>query len=180
MRRHSLHILITAVGFALGCDSEPQAPVLRNTPVYQSETEGFRFRVPDGWSQTANSSLPSGDVPKDIFLARYLVQTPLGGASLQILGRNDVPTDDLAEHLQQPSFGVAQWKVVEPLETITIGKQEADRLLLSGPLQGRGLLKHATCFHHNGRLYSFVGLYWKGDKNARQQIERAIESIIWE
>ena len=172
-----LLLLLTACG---GCESNPQAPVLRNSPVYQSETEGFRFRVPDGWSQTANSSLPSGDVPRDIFLARYSLETSEGGASLQVLGRNDVPSEQLVEHLSQPAFGVERWELLEPPTEIDVGSVPAERLVLKGLLQGKPLIKHATCFHRNGRLYTFLGMYSQTDQNARQQIERALDSLLWE
>ncbi|MCA9054515.1 MAG: hypothetical protein KDA75_11800 [Planctomycetaceae bacterium] len=177
--------LLTKFQFVLlavccGCESRPQAPVLRNSPVYQSETEGFRFRVPDGWSQTANSTLPSGEVPRDVFLARYSLETSEGGASLQVLGRNDVPSAQLVEHLSQPAFGVEKWELLEPPIPITVDSVPAERLVLQGLLQGKPMIKHATCFHRNARLYTFVGMYSKTDQNARQQIERAVDSLLWE
>lgn len=179
---HPLLRLLAAVLVAScsACETQPAAPVLRDAPVYRSDTEGFRFRVPDGWSQTANSALPDGDIPRDIFLARYLVQSAEGGASLQVLGRNDIPASELPQHFQQPAFGVSEWKIVEPLQSLTIAGQPADRLILSGPLERKTMMKHVTCFHRNGRLYSFVGLYWKTDLTVRQQIERAVESVLWE
>ncbi|MFV0445462.1 MAG: hypothetical protein ACK5Q5_17930 [Planctomycetaceae bacterium] len=154
--------------------------MLRDSPVYQSTTEGFRFRVPEGWSQTANSALPPGDLPRDIFLARYTVQSQEGGASLQILARNDVSTGELTTYSQQPAFGIDDWKVIEPLTTIEIAGESADRLMLSGKLQGKTMHKHVTAFHRHGRLYAFVGLYWETDKTVRQQIERAVDSLVWE
>ncbi len=172
--------LVLLTGLLSGCDSRPAAPALRDAPVYRSATEGFRFRVPEGWTQTANSALPPGDIPKEIFLARYRVQSPEGGASLQVLGRNDLAADALTEHFQKPAFGVPSWKVVEPLHTITVGDVPAERLVLSGVLHGKTMMQHVTCFHRRGRLYAFVGLYWQTDPTVRQQVERAVESVLWD
>lgn len=180
MRRRLLTAALCAASLGAGCDSKPAAPVLRDSPVYRSASEGFRFRVPDGWSQTANSTLPKGEVPKDIFLARYRVQSQEGGSSLQVLGRDDVPSDALTEHARQPAYGVTDWSVVEPLAPVTINGEPAERIVLSGRLHGKTMMKHVTCFHRQGRLYSFVGLYWQNDPTARQQIERAVETVLWE
>lgn len=172
--------LVLLAALLPGCDSRPSAPTLRDAPVYRSATEGFRFRVPDGWTQTANSALPPGELPKEIFLARYRVQSPEGGASLQVLGRNDLPAEALPEHFQQPAFGVPSWKVVEPLQTLTVNGEPAERLVLSGVMRGKTMMQHVTCFHRRGRLYAFVGLYWQTDPTVRQQVERAVESVIWD
>lgn len=180
MAYRRMALLIVLLAADSGCDSAPEAPVLRDAPVYRSASEGFRFRVPEGWSQTANSVLPEGDLPRDIFLARYTVQSQDGGASLQVLARNDVAPSDLGEYAQQPAFGIADWTILEPLNELTIGGVEAERLVHSGQLQGKTMLKHMTCFHRRGRLYAFVGLHWKSDPTARQQIERAVDSVMWE
>ena len=171
---------LVLVAIAAGCGSGPAAPVLRDSPVYRSATEGFRCRVPDGWSQTANSALPSGNLPRDIILARSRVQSPEGGASLQVLARNDLPTGELEAYAKQPAFGVADWQIAEPLSSVTIGGEPADRIVCAGKLGGKTMLKPVTCFHRRGRLYAFVGLYWQTDPTVRQQVERAVESIIWD
>lgn len=167
------------IAWTCGCDSSPRAPLLRDAPVYRSESEGFRFRVPEGWSQSANSVLPAGDLPGDIFLTRYQVTTTEGGASLQIICRNDVSADKLEEHWSGPAFGVMAWKLEEPLKNVTAGPVAGERIVFSGLLGKKTLMKHVTCLHKNKRLYSFVGLYWQNDEFARQQIERALDSLIW-
>jgi len=68
----------------------------------------------------------------------------------------------------------------EPLQPVEINGVPVDRIVFSGRLQGKTMLKHVACFHRQGRLYSFVGLYWQTDSTVRQQVERAVESILWE
>lgn len=172
-------LLAGTIAGSSGCDSSPRAPLLRNSPVYHSESEGFRFRVPEGWSQSANTVLPAGDLPGDIFLTRYQVKTTEGGASLQIICRNDLSAEQLEQHWSGPAFGVTSWKVEEALKNVTAGPVAGERIVYSGLLGGKTIVKHVTCLHKNKRLYSFVGLYWQTDEFARQQIERALDSLIW-
>lgn len=172
-------LLAGTIAWTSGCDSSPRAPLLRNSPVYHSESEGFRFRVPEGWSQSANTVLPAGDLPGDIFLTRYQVKTTEGGASMQIVCRNDVAAEQLEEHWSGPSFGVKTWKVEESLQNVKAGPVPGERIVYSGLLGGKTIMKHVTCLHKNKRLYSFVGLYAQNDEFARQQIERALDSLIW-
>ncbi|MBC7816892.1 MAG: hypothetical protein IAG10_08405 [Planctomycetaceae bacterium] len=172
-------LLVGTVAWTCGCDSAPRAPLLRDSPVYHSESEGFRFRVPEGWSQSANSVLPAGDLPGDIFLTRYQVKTTEGGASMQIICSNDIAVEQLEKHWSGPAFGVAAWKVEESLQKVNAGPVAGERIVYSGLQGGKTLMKHVTCLHKNKRLYSFVGLYWQNDVFARQQIERALESLIW-
>ena len=172
-------LVVGAFAWTSGCDSSPRAPLLRNSPVYHSESEGFRFRVPEGWSQSANSVLPAGDLPGDIFLTRYQVKTTEGGASMQIICCNDVAAEQLEKHWSGPAFGVKTWKVEESLQNVKAGPVPGERIVYSGLLGGKTIMKHVTCLHKNKRLYSFVGLYWQNDLFAREQVERALDSLIW-
>ena len=172
-------LLVGTIAWTCGCDSSPRAPLLRNSPVYHSESEGFRFRVPEGWSQSANSVLPAGDLPGDIFLTRYQVKTTEGGASMQIICSDAVATEKLEKHWSGPAFGVKTWKLEESLQNVKAGPVAGERIVYSGLLGDKTIMKHVTCLHKNKRLYSFVGLYWQNDVFARQQIERALDSLIW-
>jgi hypothetical protein len=50
----------------------------------------------------------------------------------------------------------------------------------SASVGGRQMTKEVVCFRRQGRLYSFAGLFWSTDDKGRQQIRRAVESIIWD
>jgi len=165
---------------ASGCNRGPAAPELGNSPVYRNAAEGFRFLVPDDWIQTASSNLPPGDLDTEIFLVRYSLSTPETGATLMVLCVNESAAVDLQRHHAQGSFNVERWNVVDPLRTVTLNGTPAERIGYRGVTGGREMTKHATCFRHHGRLYSFIGLFWSSDEMARQQIERAVESVIWE
>lgn len=163
-----------------GCDSGPEAPVLRDSPVYNNRREGFRFLVPDGWIQTASSVLPRGELQGETFLARYRMNTPDQGATLMIIATDGDEVEDLERYHAAASFRVEKWTVVESAEEVTIGDQTAQRLVYSGLMAKRPMTKEVVVFRQNDRLYHFVGLFWESDEKARQQIRRALDSIIWE
>lgn len=178
----SLIVLFLVSPFVIlsGCSGGPAAPVLSDAPVYRNSTEGFRFLVPEGWTQTASSTLPSGKLDSEIFLVRYRVTSPEAGATLQILCKDDDKSVTAETHHSGASFRAKKWDVKEPLAPIEINKAAAERIIYQVKVDDREMTKHVTCFHRNDRLYSFVGLYFSNDDKARQQIERAVESIIWE
>ncbi|MDB5392236.1 MAG: hypothetical protein JWM11_7882 [Planctomycetaceae bacterium] len=163
-----------------GCTGQPAAPILSNSPVYRNSTEGFRFLVPEGWIQTANSVLPPGKLSGEIFLVRYRVTSPEAGATLQVLCMTDDKSLNMEQHHGEGSFRAGKWNVDQPLQNIEINKIAAERITYKVSVDKREMSKHVTCFHHKGRVYSFVGLFWSDDDQARQQIERAAESVIWE
>lgn len=174
-------LLIAAALMLGGCDSGPRAPELVDSPVYQSKSEGFRFRVPDGWTQTASSSLPPGEFEGENFLVRYLVQSPAGGSTLQVLCLTDRDgTVDLAEHNSIPSFGVENWTIEGQAESIEVGDVPARRMQYQGTLGGKTIHKEVLCIRRGERVYSFVGLYFDGDEKAKLAIRRALDSLIWD
>jgi hypothetical protein len=179
-RRSTPLLLITAVLLLNGCDSAPRAPELVDSPVYQNKSEGFRFRVPDGWKQTARSNLPPGQFEGENFLVRYLVQSPAGGSTLQVLCLTDPDgTVNLAEHNAIPSFGVENWSRKGAADAIEVGGMAAERMQYQGTLGGKAIHKEVLCVRRGERVYSFVGLYFDGDEKAQLAIRRALDSLLW-
>ncbi len=183
--RTTLHTLAATTGLWLavalsGCESRPQAPVLRDSPIYRNEAEGLRFLVPDGWIQTASTLLPEGQLEGEAFLVRYRINTPEPGAMLQIECAPDGPEVDLLKHHAAPSYRVERWTAGESPQSLTIGGAAAQRLVYSGEVAGRKMTKEVVAFRRRGRIYSFVGLFWSTDDKAREQIRRAVESTIWD
>ena len=180
-RRGTRVLLIAAALLLNGCDTGPRAPELVDSPVYQSKSEGFRFRVPEGWKQTASSSLPPGQFEGENFLVRYLVQSPAGGSTLQVLCLTDRDASvDLVEHNSIPSFGVEDWQLKEPAVTFDVGGVPVERMEYKGTLGGKPIHKEVLCARRGQRVYSFVGLYFDGDEKAQLSIRRALDSLLWD
>ena len=180
--RRDAQVVALLVGLILtgGCDSTPEAPELVDSPVYQNDQEGFRFRVPEGWTQTASSNLPPGDFEGENFLVRYLVQSPEGGATLQVLCFVDSGQADMEQHHAKGAFGVAKWKLVAPANPVDLTGQAAQRIRYEGRLGGKTMNKEVLCVSRGNRMYSFVGMFVEGDDKAQHAIRRATDSLIWE
>jgi hypothetical protein len=169
--------LLAALG---SCQRRPSAPDLRDSKVYQSRPEGFRFLVPDGWVQTASAALPPGELEGQSFLVKYRINSPEPGARLQIECMADQANLDLGQHHASPSYGVKRWQPSAPPEDLQIHGADAQRLVYSADVEQRKMTKEVVCFRRRGRVYSFVGLCWSSDDKGRQQIRRAVESTIWD
>lgn len=164
---------------ALGCDSGPVAPALSDSRVYRNSTEGFRFLVPEGWIQTASSTLPPGKLRLEVFLVRYNMSTPEMGANFQVICMDDDPSLDLETHHAGPSFRVAKWNVSQGRQTVTVGGKAGEQMQYTADVNNRGLTKMVTSFRQNGRVYSFIGVFWSNDEKAKQEVEHATNDIIW-
>ena len=164
-----------------GCSRGPVAPELRDSPVYRNSLEGFRFLVPDTWTQSASANLPVGNLETELFLVRYNVRSTESNAQVQVLCFQDQSgQDDLVKHHQLPSFGIQQWTLKEDLRKEAVGGREGTWLYLTGRTQGREMGKEVLCFRKEDRVYSFVGIFWTTDDKARQSMHRAFQSVMWE
>lgn len=167
--------------FMAGCDRGPVAPELRDSPVYQNHLEGFRFLVPDNWTQSASANLPLGDLDTELFLVRYGIRSPEPNAQVQVLCLQDTSGQlDFLQHHLKPAFGIDNWKSQQEPRTETIGGQLGTWLYLTGRNKTQEMAKEVLCFRKGDRIYSFIGTFQPQDEKARQTIQRAFESIIWE
>src|SRR5438552_5185099 len=117
---------------AVGCSSEPQAPVLRNEPVYENDTEGFRFLTPEGWRQHAKVNVPPGKLEKERLLVQYVGLSSEKGASLDVSMADLPATTDLTAYLAGPSGGLKAWRLKPPVEQIRVGGVSAQRFTFVG------------------------------------------------
>lgn len=167
--------------FIAGCSRGPVAPELRDSPVYRNSIEGFRFLVPDTWTQSASANLPVGNLETELFLVRYNVRSPESNAQVQVMCYQDRSgQDDFAKHHQLPAFGIERWTLKDGPKTESISGREGTWLSLTGKAQGREMGKEVLCFRTGDRVYSFVGIFWTTDEKARQSMHRAFQSVIWE
>lgn len=176
----SLAGMFLAVLFAAGCESRPKAPALRDTPVFHSKAEGFRFLVPEKWKQTANGVLPGGKLDRAIMFARFrMIETQKSGF-LELLCFDEGKHPSLLEYHAGPSQGVSAWKSVGEPESIEINQTPAERFIFSALIGKEPMHKEVVVFTRNQRVYSFVGLFSESDNAAREELRRAMNSIVWE
>jgi hypothetical protein len=162
-----------------GCDSRPRAPVLSDDPVYQNDREGFRFLVPDGWSQSTRSDVPRGKQTIETPLVAYTRRDVATFNSFRV-SLMDLPTTaDLAAHVSAPSYGVDRWSPTAPPEDVTMGKVSGVRYTLRGRSGREDVIKEVVCVRRGERVYFFTSMYTPGDTDSRNQLRKLIESIIW-
>jgi hypothetical protein len=163
---------------AAGCSSGPRAPALQDSPVYQNDTEGFRFLVPEGWSQYARADVPAGPVSKERLLVQY---RHLGGGNAMLeVTVNDLPPEkDLAAYLSGPSYGVQRWTAASAPEKVEIGQKPGTRWLFQSRANGADISREVVTFRHEQRVYFFTGVFSTKDASAREQLRKAVGSIAW-
>ena len=162
-----------------GCHRAPSAPELRDAPVYQNNREGFRFLVPDNWTQVASGVLPRGELEGEVLLVKYRMRTEGKGALLEVLCFDEAKFSDLHEYHGEPSHGSADWKSIAAPETLDVNGVPAERFTYSTAMRGGEMLKEVVSFRREQRVYSFIGLFWASDNKAREQLRRAVGSTIW-
>jgi hypothetical protein len=175
-RRAGLTALVAVL--LVGCGATPRAPALQSGPLYQSEREGFRFLAPEGWIQRARAELPAGPFEKEELLVAYgrLTDRP---ASFEV-SLADLPEGaDLRKFLTAvPSEGV-QWRAKGAPGPVTVNGVAATRFTLAGGAGKAEQLKEVVAFRRGGRVYFFAGIFPAGDTATRDEVRRAVNTVVW-
>ncbi len=172
-------ILLGSV-LAGGCTHKPQAPALRNDPVYQNDREGFRFLVPEGWVMVGNSNHPPGPATKNLMLVQYRRRTEDRRGMLEVDMIDLPPSTDVAAYLAGPSFGAKEWHRVGAVEPVQSGGLSGERYDFSGRVGGKDdMTKEVVVFRRGERCYLFIGLFPPADTAARAQVRQAVASTVW-
>src|SRR5262245_10143937 len=162
-----------------GCDSAPRAPVLRDDPVYQNNIHGLRFLAPEGWTIRARSEVGPEKVDKERLLVDYQGKGGTRAASFQASFADLPPTTDLAQYLAGPAFGAEKWVVTAAPEEIEVGGRSGLRHLLTARVGKEPANREVVCVRRGERIYLFNGLFAPDDAEARDEIRRAVASVIW-
>ena len=164
--------------FVIGC-SGPRAPALKDEPVYQNSREGFRFLVPEGWTQYARGEVPPGKVQDERILVEYKLLTSEKPAALQVTRLDRPESLSLDDCLSACSFGIENWRRKSPPEPLAINGVEASRVVFISRLDKEEETREVVVFRRGERVYFFTGIFPSSDSKAREQVRRAVESIIW-
>src|SRR5947209_11558609 len=177
--RHRLSAIAVAAIYVFGCRSEPQAPVLRNEPIYENDTEGFRFLTPEGWRQHAKVNVPPGKLDKERLLVEYVRLSSEKGASLDVSMADLPPTTDLTTYLAGPSGGLKSWHWKSPVERLHVNGASAERFTFVGHIGNEDTTKEVVAFRRGERVYFFVAYFASSDAKARDEVRRTVESTSW-
>jgi hypothetical protein len=177
--RSTAGLLALSAALVLGCNSRPVAPALRDDPVYQNDREGFRFLVPEGWSQQAKSEVPPGKLKKEHLLVQYKRLGGDKGAMLEVTMADLPSSADLSAQLAGPSYGAKSWQPSGKAETLEVDGVPATRLKFTTRMGKEDMTKEVVAFRRGERVYFFVGLFTPADGKAREQVRRAVLSTTW-
>jgi hypothetical protein len=172
-------VLIVAATLLAGCRPRPRAPVLDDSPVYENDQEGFRFMVPEGWSQYARSDVPPGKLDKERLLVQYRRTNSAKQATLEVSADDLPPSTDLADHLAAPAFGLKDWKLRSPPEQVEVNGVAGTRYNFGGRVGKEDMTREVVAFRRGGRVYFFTTLFYTKDATAQEQSRRAVSRILW-
>jgi hypothetical protein len=163
-----------------GCGGRdrPHAPALSDEPVYQNDREGFRFLVPDGWTQIARGELPPGRVERERMLVEYRLFGADKPATLEVTALDLDTGTDLKAYLAKRTSGET-WRPKGPAEALQIDGTPATRLVLTGRPAGDETTHDVLACRRGDRVYFFTGVFSSSDSKARDQVRRAVQGIVW-
>jgi hypothetical protein len=178
--RNGLSGLALVVALLAGCGETPQAPPLRDDPVYQNDSEGFRFLAPEGWRQQYRRDVLPGKEDRERMLVEYRATTsPTAAGSLRVSRVDLPPSADLAAVVSAPSHSVEKWVPAGEPDEMNVGGQKAVRYSFTGRLGKVKLAKEAVTVRRGERVYLFTLLFDPKDNEARDLLRRVIGSVIW-
>jgi hypothetical protein len=171
--------LLVAATLLAGCRPRPRAPDLNDAPVYENDREGFRFMVPEGWSQYARSELPPGKLDKERLLVQYRRTKSEKEATLEVSAADLSPSTDLANYLAAPAFGVKDWKLKPSPESVEVNGVAGTRYDFAGRVGKEEMTREVVAFRRGERVYFFTTLFFTKDTTAQEQSRRAVSRILW-
>lgn len=162
------------------CESRPRAPILPSGPVYRHAQLDFRFLIPEGWVALSNAALPDGAIDKEVCLAQFRVPSTTG-ASFEVLCFDPEYAPDLGKYHGEPSQGISNWALEGEASKVEVSGRSGERFVYVATMpNGVKQVKEVTCFERQGRMVSFVALATADDLPARDQLRRAVNSLVWE
>lgn len=171
---------VVGPALATGCgSSRPQAPALRDEPVFKSESIGLEFLAPEGWIVKTRAEVPSGPLAKEWRLVRYDRVTGASGATLEVTVAEVPDATDLGTHVAKASFGVKEWRPAGKVEKREINGVPSTRYLVTGQAGAQKLTKEVFAVRRGERVIFFTALYNTGDAKTRDQVRRAVDSARW-
>lgn len=172
-------LLIVCAAALPGCTSRPKAPAIRDEPVYQNDQEGFRFLAPEGWTQRAKSAVPPGKVEKERLLVTYHRMGAEKPASLEVTLADLPESADLAAFLIGPAYGSDKWRPKGAAQPTDVNDVAALRHTFTARVGKDDLTREVVTFRRGERVYFFTGVFPTADSKAREDVRRAVGSVIW-
>jgi hypothetical protein len=172
-----LFFLLLVAGW--GCSERPRAPALEDSTVYQNDQEGFRFLVPEGWSQQSKSAIPPGRLTRELVLVeyrRYQTQPPAAlQVSIQDLA-SDLPLGPLLAGSRAQN---TDWHLVGNPVQAKVGVRVGQRFILEGKGPGGPQTREVIAVRKGDRVYFFTGIFNTPDHTSRDLVRQTFANVVW-
>jgi hypothetical protein len=175
--RIAFPIWVLVAAAACGCADRPRAPALTTDAVFEDARVGLRFVVPDGWVMGMRAVPPPGPLAAPTRLVRYQSTTPDRAADLELLAIDLAESTDIAQYLADYHAAGKKW-TAGPTEPLTVNGVSGSRYEYSAAAQ-QGFRREVSAFRRGGRVYLFMTTHGAADTDSRDQVRRAVASIVW-
>jgi hypothetical protein len=171
------------VGFVLvfvlngGCTSRPRAPEIIDEPVYHNVQEGFRFFPPEGWRCQARGEFPPMEMKKERLFVEYKRLTDPRPASLMVSVVDLPESKTVSEYLQARLMKRETWQSLK-MEAFEIDARPVERHTFTGRENQFDIVREVVVLRRNLRAYFFTGVFVAQDRRAKEQIRKAIASLV--
>ncbi len=166
--------LLIVFSLAAGCKERPQAPALRDEPVYDNPLAGLRFLAPNNWTQVARSDKPPPGAGERL-LVRFQAPPSVTHAFFEVTVDDQPATEDIVALLRQPSHSAAGWEPIGTPTPLTVGGTPATRYTL----KSKETTKESVAVRRDGRLFLFTLIAPASDAESREQIRQVISGVKW-
>jgi len=127
----------------------------------------------------ARSDINAGKVDKERLLVDYQRKPGKKAASFQASFADLPPTTDLAQYLTAPAYGAEKWVVMGAPDEIEVGGRNGLRYMLTARVGKESTSREVVSVWRGERVYFFSGLFAPDDTEVRDEIRRAVASVIW-
>jgi hypothetical protein len=172
-------LLVVLVMTGLGCNDRPRAPALEDSAVYQNEREGFRFLVPEGWTQQAKSMVPPGKLDHELILVVYRRYTVNPPATLQVSIQDPPEEANLAQLLIEARSEDTNWKLVRPPAEARVGNRTGKHLVFQGKSPLGRMDREVIAVRRGARVLFFTATFGPGDHASRDLMQQTFANVVW-
>jgi hypothetical protein len=122
---------------------------------------------------------PPGRADKERLLVNYQ-NTGAGKPAFLEVTLVDLPeSTDLAAYLAGPSYGSEFWRQKPPPQPLDLGAAHGVRYVYTSRVGKDDLTKEVVVVRRGERVYFFIAIFATGDTDTREQIRKAVGSLIW-
>lgn len=177
--RRIAFLVVVLVALAAGCQDGPRAPALANETVYQNDAVGITFVTPEGWTLFAKTTLPPGELNRSIRLTAYGRSAEKFHAEFELYAVDVPPGSNLLDYLAAHKIGPDVWTPVGKPSALTVRGVPATRYAFAGVKADAKKRRVVVAFTRGDRQFLIAFTHHDDDSVARDQAQKAIDSVTW-